>query len=89
MLKKATRQVKTEHRAPKKKFLSVFTQLQHETTYLYVMQHLSEDGALFPSVVLGSVLVAVCSQTLQAFTQTFTVLHLKLLQTFTRKYVVH
>lgn len=53
------------------------------------MQHLSEDGALFPSVVLGSVLVAVCSQTLQAFTQTFTVLHLKLLQTFTRKYVVH
>lgn len=51
------------------------------------MQHLSEDGALFPSVVLGSVLVAVCGQTLQAFTQTFTILHFKLLQTFTCKYV--
>lgn len=31
-----------------------------EVLILDVMQHLSEDGALFPPVVLGSVLVAVC-----------------------------
>lgn len=43
------------------------------------MQNLSENGALLPPVVLGSVLVAVCGQTLQALTQAFTVLHLELL----------
>lgn len=48
--------------------------------HLYIMQNLSEDGALFPPVVLGSMLVAVCGQTLQTVTQTLTVLHLELLQ---------
>lgn len=44
------------------------------------MQNLSEDGALLPPVVLGSVLVAVCGQTLQTLTEAFTVLHLELLR---------
>lgn len=43
------------------------------------MQNLSENGALLPPVVLGSMLVAVCGQTLQTLTQAFTVLHLELL----------
>lgn len=49
-------------------------------THLYIMQNLPEDGALFPPVVLGSMLVAVCGQTLQTMTQALTVLHLELLQ---------
>lgn len=48
-------------------------------THLYIMQNLSENGALLPPVVLGSMLVAVCGQTLQTLTQALTVLHLKLL----------
>lgn len=43
------------------------------------MQHLSEDGALFPPVVLCSVFVAVCGQAFQTLTQTLTSLHLELL----------
>lgn len=49
-------------------------------THLYIVQDLPEDGALFPPVVLGSVLVAVCGQTLQTVTQALAVLHLELLQ---------
>lgn len=48
--------------------------------YLDVVQHLSEDGALFPSVRLGPVLVAVRGQAFQTLAQAFAVLHLKLLQ---------
>lgn len=47
------------------------------------MEHLSEDGALFSSVILGPVFVAVCGQALQTFTQTFTILHFKFLYTYT------
>lgn len=43
------------------------------------MQNFSESGALLPPVVLGSMLVAICGQTLQTLTQAFTVLHLELL----------
>lgn len=39
-----------------------------EESYLNVMQHLSEDGALFPPVVLCSVFVAVCGQAFQTLT---------------------
>lgn len=48
--------------------------------YLNVVKHLSEDGALFPPVLLGPVLIAVGGQAFQTLAQTFAVLHLKLLR---------
>ena len=47
--------------------------------HLDVVKHLPEDGALFPPVVLGPVLVAIRRQPLQALAQTLAVLVLVIL----------